>query len=372
MLMDILFVLIGLVLLFFGGEGLIKGSVSIARHLKLSNFLISAVVIGFGTSMPEMTVSVGAALKGSPDIAVGNVVGSNIANIILIVSVAALIFPLTMDKAMAKREVIAMMYASVLLCVLISFNIMSWPAGILLLGSLIAYIVYSYVQDKKQVALAAANAPQNEVSDDEKPLKPALAGVFTVGGLALLVVGAKFMVTGSISIARDFGISEAVIGLTLVAVGTSLPELATAVVSAMRRHGDMIIGNIVGSNIFNILAILGVTAVITPINVTGQIADFDIWVMLLVALFLSLLLWFGKTIGRSIGLFMLVVYIIYTAYLYTGSSAPALDETAAPQAIEAPLSSSDGMSPDSADTVIAPEASLESGVSEEEAETLAQ
>ena len=318
-MIDVLMILGGLVLLFFGGEGLIKGAVSLARNFGLSKLLVSAVVVGFGTSMPEMTVSVGAALKGASDIAIGNVVGSNIANILLIVGVAAILCPIFIAGTAVKRDTFVMLGASLALCSLAITGMIGFVAGFLMFTALIGYIVWSYTQDKKSGVETAAHIEED--IEGEPQLSPGKASVFAIAGLGLLVVGAYILVEGAVAIARDFGLSEAVIGLTIVAVGTSLPELATAVVAAYRRHSDVIIGNILGSNIFNILAILGVAAMISPISIGEQIAGTDVWVMLGVAIALSIYLLRGLIIGRFSGIAMLLAYCAYTAWLYLGTGA---------------------------------------------------
>lgn len=319
-MIDILMILGGLVLLFFGGEGLIKGAVSLARNFGLSKLLVSAVVVGFGTSMPEMTVSVGAALKGASDIAIGNVVGSNIANILLIVGLAAILYPIFVAGNAVKRDTFVMLGTSLTLCGLAMTGMISFIAGVTMFAALIAYIAWSYMQDKKGGAAETAAHIEEDIEGEPK-LSRLKASAYALGGLVLLISGAYILVEGAVSIARGFGISEAVIGLTIVAVGTSLPELATAVVAAYRKHSDVIIGNIVGSNIFNILAILGVTAMISPIPIAAQIAAYDVWIMLGVVAFLSIYLLRGLTIGRISGLAMLGSYIIYTAWLYMNGMA---------------------------------------------------
>ncbi len=318
-MIDVLMILGGLVLLFFGGEGLIKGAVALARNFGLSKLLVSAVVVGFGTSMPEMTVSVGAALKGASDIAVGNVVGSNIANILLIVGLASILCPIFVAGNAVKRDTIVMLGGSLALCGLTMMGMISFIAGLAMFAALIVYIAWSYHQDKKGGAETIVHIEEDVEGDPQ--LSRLKASSFALGGLVLLIGGAYILVEGAVSIARGFGISEAVIGLTIVAIGTSLPELATATVAAYRKHSDIIIGNIVGSNIFNILAILGVTAMISPIPVAVQIATYDVWIMLSVAVFLSVYLLPGATIGRISGLAMLGAYIIYTVWLYMNGMA---------------------------------------------------
>ncbi|AGH98715.1 calcium/sodium antiporter [Micavibrio aeruginosavorus] len=313
-MIDILMVVGGLILLFFGGEGLIRGAVSLARNFGLSKLLVSAVIVGFGTSMPEMTVSVGAALKGASDIAIGNVVGSNIANILLIVGLAAVLYPITIAGNSIKRDVFVMLGASLALCGLATMGMVSFFAGLIMFLALVAYIVWSYCQDKK-VCSDVAHHIEEDVEGEPRLSRMTAAG-FALGGLVLLIGGAYILVEGAVSIARGFGISEAVIGLTVVAVGTSLPELATAFIAAMRKHSDVVIGNILGSNIFNILSILGVTAIISPIPISSHIAAYDVWIMLGVSAFLSVYLLRGMTIGRISGAAMLVAYTAYTVWLY--------------------------------------------------------
>lgn len=314
-MIDILMIIAGLVLLYFGGEYLIKGAVSLANYFKLSKLLVSSLIVGFGTSMPEMTVSIGSALKGSSDIALGNVVGSNIANILLIIGIAALIAPIAISKNAVRRDTVMMMIASVLLCGLTFIGIINLLSGIILFTVLLAFIGQSLIKDKKE-----QNALSQTDEDEEKHYGPLMASVYSIGGLLVLIGGAYLMVEGAVSMARDFGISEAVIGLTIVAVGTSLPELATSVIAALRKQNEIIIGNILGSNIFNILAILGITAMIFPIKVSGQIAQIDVWIMLGVSAFLSAILLCGYNIGRLLGALMLATYCGYILYLYLGGA----------------------------------------------------
>lgn len=316
-MIDILMIAGGLLLLFLGGEGLIKGAVSLARNFGLSKLLVSAVIVGFGTSMPEMTVSVGAALKGSSEIALGNVVGSNIANILLIVGVAALITPIFLSGNAVRRDAVMMMVASLVLCALSIYGVLGFVSGFIMLSGLVGYIFWCYRQDRKNSGEVLAHIEQDIEGEPHIPVPKAF--FFSFAGLASLVAGAYLLVEGATALARDFGLSEAVIGLTIVAVGTSLPELATSAVAAIRKHTDMIVGNILGSNIFNILAILSVTGMVKAIPITGQIASFDVWAMLVVAAVFSTLLWFGVRVGRVIGLAMLLLYTGYTAWLYTGT-----------------------------------------------------
>lgn len=315
-MIDVLMIVMGLVLLFFGGEVLIKGAVSLARIFGLSKLLVSAVIVGFGTSMPEMTVSVGAAIKGSSEIALGNVVGSNICNILLIIGLSAMISPITVSGTGVRRDAFMMIGASLILCACSFLGLLNAQAGVGLLAILLGYVLWSYKLDKRS-QIERAEHLQEEV-EGQKHLSSMRATFFSISGLILLVIGAYLMVEGSISIAKNLGISEAVIGLTIVAVGTSLPELATSLVAAMHKHSDVIIGNILGSNIFNILAILGVTAIVSPIPFIGQIASIDIWIMLAVAVLLSFYLLRNIVIGFYSGITMFIAYCFYTYWLYKG------------------------------------------------------
>ncbi len=314
MLMDVGYIIAGLVLLFAGGEGLVRGAVSIATKMGISTLLVGMVVVGFGTSTPELVVSLKAALDGSPDIAFGNVVGSNIANVILIMATAALIYPVAAAGNEIRRDGIAVIVASLVLCGLSFTGQLDRIAGAAMVALLAGYVIYCYRSERKNAKADAEKREhiEEDLSAGDSMLKSVL---FALGGLVLLVFGGKLLVDGAISIARGAGISEAVIGLTLVAVGTSLPELATSVVAAYRKHSDVIIGNILGSNIFNILFILGITGLIAPIPLEGQIAAQDIWVMLAVAVVTYGVIHFRKQFGRVTACAFLAAYIAYTLWL---------------------------------------------------------
>jgi cation:H+ antiporter len=300
--LDALFVLLGLVGLFVGGEFLVRGSVAVARGFGISPLLIGLTVVGFGTSTPELLVSVDAALRGLPDIALGNVVGSNIANILLIVGASALLWPITLNGNFPKRDLVTMLVAALLLLPLFALGAVGRVAGMVLVGGLVIYLV---------LAFRGARGEQ-EVQPEYGAAMPLwVAGGLVVVGLLALLVGARLLIDGAIAIARDFGLSEAFIGLTIVAVGTSLPELATSLVAALRRQSDIAIGNVVGSNIFNILGILGATAIIAPIPVAARFLAFDLPVMLVASLPLAGLLLFRWSLGRPVGLLMLVAYAAY-------------------------------------------------------------
>ncbi|MEX0695623.1 MAG: calcium/sodium antiporter [Rhodospirillales bacterium] len=300
--MDYLYLVGGLIGLFFGGEALVRGSVGIARRMAIPPLLIGLTVVGFGTSTPELLVSVDAALHGVPDIALGNIVGSNIANILLIIGLSALVWPIKVMGATLRRDTAVMMAAALVLVPIFAMAQMGRISGLVLVAGLAAYLVWAYRQ------------PGEAEAEEVGVLAPASALVSTlwiIGGLVALMVGARLLVDGAVSIARDYGISEAFIGLTIVAVGTSLPELATSLIAAFRRQSEIAIGNIVGSNIFNVLGILGVTALIAPIPVASRYLTFDLPVMIAVSLVLTVLLLTRPVIGRGIGVAMLVGYVAY-------------------------------------------------------------
>lgn len=320
--MDFVYIVAGLLLLFFGGEGLLKGSVALARRFGLSDFMIGAVIVGFGTSMPELSVSVKAALDGASGIVLGNVVGSNTANILLILGVCAMICPILVSDRSLYRDVAVMVGAALVLCLIALTGVFNWIAGAGLVIALFAYLVYSYKEDRRKTQKEKEETAAHIQEDTEGavPLPLSKSVIYTLAGLVFLAVGASLLVEGATSIARGFGISESIIGLSLVAVGTSLPELATGVVAALRKHTDIIIGNIVGSNIFNILFILGLSAVIAPVDVSPQIARVDMWVMLAVSILLTIVLRTGHKITRPEGGLLVALYAGYMGWLFTGAS----------------------------------------------------
>lgn len=300
--MDYLSIMAGLVGLFLGGEALVRGSVSIAHKMSISPFVIGLTVVGFGTSTPELLVSVQAALKGVPDIAIGNIVGSNIANVLLIVGVTALVWPIHVAGSALRRDTTIMILSALALVPLFAMGEIGRVAGLTLVAGLIAYLVWTFLK------------PRQEASDDEAeaaatPIMNALLWVTL--GLVGLLFGARFLVDGAVSVAQDFGVSEAFIGLTIVAIGTSLPELATSLIAAFRHQSDIAIGNIVGSNIFNVLGILGVTSIVAPIPVAPRFLTFDLPIMIVVSIVLTGLLLLHQKIGRRTGAVMLLAYCAY-------------------------------------------------------------
>ena len=306
-MLDFIIIPLSLFFLYIGGEGALKGVLVIARKFKLSNILVSAVIIGFGTSLAELTVSVEAVLIGSPDIALGNIIGSNIANILLVTAIAALITPIMLKNLKINRDIFVMIVASLLLLFFKFIDWLNFYSGVIFLLILFSYISYSYFQDQKD------NGDKEENLENLSLIK---AIIYSVIGLATLILGGWLLVNSSIKIAQSYGISEAVIGLTIVAVGTAIPELTTTIIASIKKHNDLVIGNILGSNIFNILGILGVTLLIENIPVTDEMMKKGIWEMIAATLFFIIILRFAKSISKLIASFMLTSYAIYIVYLF--------------------------------------------------------
>ncbi|MEW9918535.1 calcium/sodium antiporter [Marimonas sp. MJW-29] len=304
---SILFILAGFVGLMLGGETLVRGAVYIAQRMRVSPLVIGLTLVGFGTSTPELVTSVQAALLGAPGIAVGNVIGSNIANILLILGLTAIIAPLAVSRESLRRDGAVMILASLALVGLVQVGVLSRNTGIIFLLGLAGYIIF---------ALRPGSAePMTDGLPDSprRPLWVALA--LTLGGLALTIFAARLLVIGATDLARALEVSEAVIGLTIVAIGTSLPELVTSLIAARRGQSDLAFGNIIGSNIFNILGILGVTAIVAPLDIPARFAGVDIWVMMAAAFALMVFARTGWRIGRSEGGSLLCAFAGYSLYL---------------------------------------------------------
>ncbi|GAB4165927.1 MAG: calcium/sodium antiporter [Rickettsiaceae bacterium] len=319
--MDYVLIAAGLLLLFIGGEALVRGSVTISKRLGISAILIGVVVVGFGTSAPELLVSIKASLACQPDIAMGNVVGSNIANILLILGIAAVITPINCNDKAIHRDALAVFVASFALFGLSYLQVISQIAGGIMLAMMIGYLVYSYKAERgdklaKSSGILIDTAHEHEVEGFESKMGLGVSIMMSIVGIAMLVFGADLLVQGASNVARSFGIPEAVIGLSLVAVGTSLPELATAISAAIKKNPDVIIGNVLGSNLFNILSILGITSLIKPIPVTGQIATFDIPFSLGIAVISFLIISLFNKFSRTTGLVFLCAYVAYIAWMY--------------------------------------------------------
>jgi cation:H+ antiporter len=292
---------LGLAMLFFGGEALVRGASAVARHFHLSPMVIGLTIVGFGTSAPELLVSLQAALEGQPEIAIGNVVGSNIANILLILGISALIAPLIIPARKMWRDLAFMLAATAILWAMLLGDEISRIYGAFLFAGLLLFLGTTFFFGKIE--------PEPD-QPEENQLK---AWGFTLGGLIVLVIGARFLVDSAVEIATTYGISQAVIGLTIVAVGTSLPELATSVIAAWRRHTEIAVGNIVGSNVFNIFGILGITAMISPIPADPRFAAIDMPWAAATAVGLTVLAFALNGLPRIAGLVLLAAY---GGYLY--------------------------------------------------------
>lgn len=294
---------VGLAALFFGGEFLVRGASGIARHFRLSPMVIGLTIVGFGTSAPELLVSVQAALEGQPAIAIGNVLGSNIANILLILGISAVIAPLLIPVRKLWRDLGFMLAASAAIWWMLLDGVVSRLDGVLLIAGLIVFLIVAFLTGK------------SEPDQDQKPVPMVMAWVMTIGGLIVLVIGARLLVDSATIIARAYGISEAVIGLTIVAVGTSLPELATSVIAAIRKQTEIAVGNIVGSNIFNIFGILGLTALLGPIPADPRFSAVDMPWVAGTAIGLTVLAALLGGLPRLAGVLLLAGYAAYIAFI---------------------------------------------------------
>ena len=315
--MEYIILIVTLVGIVFGADLLVAGAVSVARRYKVSDFVIGAAIVGIGTSVPELVVSFFGALKGNADVAIGNVVGSNIFNVLGILGLTALLFPIAIDKKNMTFEIPFCIGISILLTLLALNFFDGTPAvisrvdGIILLLLFAGYMWYSFTRDKKTGLTEAS-----EEMPTEKPTPLWLAIVKVVVGLGVLIVSCDMFVDDAVSIAKSWGVSDAIISLTLIACGTSLPELAASVVAAFKKNTQLALGNIVGSNIFNILLILGLSSQVMPLTSAG-ITVVDYGVMIGAAI-VPLLFGFNKKIGRVGGALMVIAFAVYTWYLIAG------------------------------------------------------
>jgi len=330
--MNTLFLIGGLLLILAGANGLTDGAASVAKRFRIPSIVIGLTIVAFGTSAPELTVSVSSALKGSADIAIGNVVGSNTFNTLMIVGCTALFAPIAITRNTLRREIPLCILSSVALLVCANDmlldgsreNTISTTDGLLMLCFFAIFLSYTFAIAKRDGKIKETEeenlrdkgtaSPSNE---EEIRLLPVWrSALYIIGGLAGLIIGGNFFVDGASGIARSLGVSESVIGLTLVAGGTSLPELATSIVAALKKNPEMAIGNAIGSNLFNIFFVLGCSASITPLHLTG-ITNLDLWVLVGSGILLWLFgVFFGKrTITRIEGSVLILCYVAYTAVL---------------------------------------------------------
>lgn len=306
-----LLLVLGLGLLVVGGDFLVRGAVALATRSGVSPLMIGLTLVGFGTSTPELITSLQAAYLGAPGIALGNVVGSNIANILLIVGIAALMQPIAVGGGLMRRDGTVLVLATGLCILAIGQGalVRGWGIGFVL--ALVGYIALAYWMERDQ--------PDADIPAPEGGMKIWVAVVLALGGIAMTILGARLLVDNSIVIARDFGVSETLIGLTIVAVGTSLPELVTAIMAGLRGHSDVALGNVIGSNIYNILGILGVTALFKPIDVPEELAASDIWVMAGATALFLIFAFSGKRITRTEGGVLVLCYAGYLVWLGLGA-----------------------------------------------------
>jgi cation:H+ antiporter len=316
--MPIFLIIVGLVILLIGGEIFVRGSASVAKKLKVSPIVIGLTIVAFGTSAPELVVNIFSAVQGAPDIAIGNILGSNISNILLVLGISAMIFPLSVKEGTTWKEIPFSILVVLVLFLLTNdimfgnngVNVLTMADGLVLISFFIIFIYYTY-------GLARV---KGEKEQEPEKFAWSTSVLFILGGIICLVLGGKFMVDNGIILARMAGLSELLIGLTITAVGTSLPELATSAIAAYRRHDELAIGNIVGSNIFNILWVLGITPVIHPI-VISQAINIDITIAVASAAILFLFMFTGGQSGRYTlqrwqGFVFVLMYVAYTFYIF--------------------------------------------------------
>lgn len=301
----------GLALLFVSGKFLVDSSVAISRRLRIPRMVIGLTVVAFGTSAPELLVSLQAAFSGFPEIVMGNVVGSNISNILLVLAITALIFPIPVPKSSVKRDWPIMMAVSVLLYIFAMNGWISRLEGIIFVSLLGLYILLSVIRSRGAKRMV-------EQEDDQGHMKWWVAGIIFLVSVAGLAFGADLLVENAAQVAEKLGMSKRVVSITMVAVGTSIPEVATSVIAALKKETDISVGNIIGSNIMNILSVLGFTSLVSPISVSSEIAGFDIpWMLGISLLFLLLMLPASRSrITRWEGVFMIVIYLVYIYFLF--------------------------------------------------------
>lgn len=317
-LISVISIVLGLVLLTFGWNVLVDGAVSIAKKFGISEAIIWLTIVAIGTSMPELIVSVLASIQGNPAIAIGNVLGSNIANVFFILGLSACIAPIALSRTTRFFDLPVLIMVTLLFLVLVSdifldnstANLIGRIDGMILMAVAVAYILYSVKHN---------NFVPDESETVENIASPAKAALWIISGIAVLFIGWKILVDGAVDIAKLFGLSEAIIGLTIVAVGTSMPELATSIIAARRGNADIAVGNVVGSNVMNILVILGISSFITPLPFAdSSYIDLAVGLFAPIALLLLSLVWTRNSIGKKEWSILILVYVLYLAYLIYG------------------------------------------------------
>lgn len=320
--MPYLLIIGGLALLGLGGEAVVRGAVNLAHRLGVSKLLVAIFLVAFATSSPELTVAIQSVLQGKPDIAVGNVIGSNIANLLLMLPIGALILPMACHQHVESRDLIVMLAVTALFVWLANDRgTIEYIQGVFFLSALLAYVVFVFIYERVKLAAVGTLKHNLEIQESMWPKRGALGWLIDffwlgMGGVALFA-GSNLLIDGVTELALLFGVWEGVIGLTVVAVGTSLPELATVVVAAWRRHPEIVVGGIIGSNIFNILAVLGVTALVAPVAIDRAFMVYDMWVMLGATLIVIPFFVSDWWIGRLEACLLIIGYLAYVASLYS-------------------------------------------------------
>ena len=303
----------GLILLIGGGEILVRGAIALAKNLGVPAAVIGLTILAYGTSAPELVVSLESALDGHADMAVGNVVGSNISNTLLILGFTALFYPLILDKGLLKPDGYLLLLVSALLWIFASDGVIGLIEGAIFVAILLGYTYYTFAQGKKQ-GFAELEAEVEEELNVE--LSQARAIIYTLAGLITMILGGKLLVNGGVQAATALGVSEGVIGLTIIAIGTSLPELATSLIAARKGQADMAVANVVGSNLMNIFGIVGFTALIEPLTILPQFLSQDIPLLIACSLLLVFGIWRGITLKRFAGIVGTSAFIVYIAVQY--------------------------------------------------------
>jgi cation:H+ antiporter len=302
---------LGLVILLLAGDALVKGAVNLSLRLGVPAMIVSLTIVAFGTSAPELLIAISAVLEDAPGIAIGNVVGSNTANILLVLGVPALLVPLATSQCETRKNYLYMIVGSLLFIVVAFFEPITWVSSIFLLGALAFVLLDSARTARKHRKETAGAAAVEELEEADPDMSWPMIGFYILLGIIGLPLGADLLVDSATEIAHMFNVSDTVIGLTLVAIGTSLPELATTVMATLRRQAEVALGNVIGSNMFNLLAIIGVAALVGPIPVSQSILTFDIWIMLAASLALVPFVYFRLNMGRSVGVLFCVLYAAY-------------------------------------------------------------
>lgn len=318
--MMLLYLIGGLITLLICGDVLVRGAVALAVKFGVPSLIVGLTVVAFGTSAPELMVSVGAVLNGTPGLAIGNIVGSNVANILLVLGLPALLYPIACSHPSLRRSTLTMLAVTVLFVIICLSGVLGLLQGVLLFTLLIIFLVYSGYHATRWPEEEHVDDPENIDGVSGLPKSAFTITVFILIGMVGLPLGAHFFVIGGTDIARHFGVSDAAIGLSVIAIGTSAPELATTMMAALRKQPDLAIGNVLGSNIFNLLCIMGIAPMIGDIPIPDAFLYFDLWVMLIAAMAIVPFAMAGRTITRGAGVFFLTAYGAYMYFLFVADS----------------------------------------------------